>query len=68
MAINYKWFIDINQFYSRDKPPSSITFGIPEIVLDVENSQKYLVQYHNIIVEAFNYILDKIYIKELERD
>jgi len=57
-----KSLIDINKFYSIDEITPSIIYGIPEIVLDIEKTQKFLVQYHNIIIKAFNYLLNKIYI------
>lgn len=56
-----KSFVDINQFYSIDKVVPSIKGAIPEIVLDIEKTQEFLIQYHNITVKAFNYLLNKIY-------
>jgi len=58
-----KSFVDINKFYSIDETTPSITFGIPEIVLDIEKTQKFLVQYHNITIKTFDYLLNKIYIE-----
>ncbi len=54
--------IDINKFYSLDEIIPSVIHMIPEIVLDIEKTQNFLIQYHNITVKAFNYLLDKIYI------
>jgi len=59
-----KVFPDINQFYSKINHPSSITFGISEIVLNIENSQKFLIQYHNKTIKVSNYLLDKIQYKK----
>jgi hypothetical protein len=54
-----KSFVDLNKFYS-DKAVPAIIGAIPEIVLDIEKAQSFLIQYHNKTVEAFNYILNKI--------
>jgi len=59
-----KVFPDINQFYSESNHPLPITFGISEIVLNIENSQNFLVQYHNKTIKVFNYLLDKIQYKK----
>jgi len=59
-----KLFPDINQFYSKINHPSSITFGRSEIILNIENSQKFLVKYHNKTIKVFNYLLDKIQYKK----
>jgi len=58
-----KNFVELNQFYSIDEITPSIIWGMPEIVLDIEKTQKFLVQYHNITIKAFNYLLNKIYIR-----
>ncbi len=58
-----KSFVDINQFYSTRVDKPSISFGIPEIVLDLEATQKFLEEYHNITVRAFNYLLDGLFIE-----
>jgi len=58
-----KSFVDINKFYSIDETTPSITYGIPKIVLDIEKTQKFLVQYHNITIKTFNYLLNKIYME-----
>lgn len=62
-----KVFPDINQFYSKTNHPFSITFGRSEIVLNIENSQKFLVQYHNKTIKVFNYLLDKIQYKKKDQ-
>jgi len=56
-----KSLIDINKYFSIDEITPSITFGIPETVLDIEKTQKFLVKYHNLMVKAFNYLLSNIY-------
>ena len=58
-----KSFVDINKFYSIDEIKPSIIGSIPEIVLDIEKTQKFLFQYHNLTIKTFNYILNKIYIE-----
>lgn len=55
-----KVFPDINKFYSKNNHSLPITFAISEIVLNIENSQKFLVQYHNKTIKVFNYLLDRI--------
>lgn len=62
-----KRFVDINQFYNIEKPPSSVTFGISEIVLDIEKTQEFLVQYHNLTIKTFNYVLNKIYMEKRKK-
>jgi len=57
-------FIDLNKFYSIGEIAPPIIGRIPEVVLDIEKTQKFLIQYHNMIVKAFNYLLNKIYIEQ----
>jgi len=40
-------YIDIKRFYSIDEIIPSIIGEIPEVVLDIEKTQKFLIQYHN---------------------
>jgi len=60
-------FVDINKFYSIDETTPSITHGIPKIVLDLEKTQKFLVQYHNLTIKTFNYVLNKIYMEKRKK-
>lgn len=55
-----KIFIDINKFYSINEISPSIICRIPEVVLDVDKTQIFLINYHNITVRAFNYLLSNI--------
>lgn len=60
-------FIDINKFYSIDEIAPSIINGMPEVVLDIEKTQRFLIQYHNITIKIFNYLLSKIYEEQGEK-
>jgi len=60
-------YIDIKRFYSIDEIVPSIIGEIPEVVLDIEKTQKFLIQYHNMTVKAFNYLLSKTYVEEGEK-
>jgi len=60
-------YIDIKRFYSIDEIIPSIIGEIPEVVLDIEKTQKFLIQYHNMTVKAFNYLLSKTYVEEGEK-
>lgn len=62
-----KYFININQFYSMKENIPSIHFAIPETVFDIDETQKFLIKYHNITVKVFNCLLSKINIDKREQ-
>ena len=55
-----KSFPNIDEFYLLDKGKATITVGLPEIDLDIDITQAFLIKYHNKTVTVFNYLLDKI--------
>lgn len=57
-----KYFPNLDQFYSVDTKYPQIIGGLPEIDLDINKTQMYLIRYHNNTVNVFNYLLDKIQI------
>lgn len=59
-TIGARNYVSLEQFYDNANKKFVLDFGYPHNSLSIEDTQKYLIKYHNLSVGFINKLLEKI--------